>query len=93
LTAGHEAAELAAARAAGTHQCPGPGCHAQVPDAMLMCKRHWGAVPRDLQRRVYTAYRFGQSMSDASPEYIDAMNAAIDSLRTGPVRRFTGRRP
>jgi hypothetical protein len=35
----------------GMHDCPGPGCEAQVPYDMLACRRHWYQVPRNIRSR------------------------------------------
>lgn len=37
--------------------CPGPSCTEQVPSDMLMCRRHWFQVPKDLRQEVLSAWR------------------------------------
>lgn len=34
-----------------------PGCQAQVPQAMLACRPHWYALPKELRARLWDAYR------------------------------------
>lgn len=37
-----------------THKCPVEGCrHTDVDQDRVMCWKHWGMVPRDLQNQVY----------------------------------------
>jgi hypothetical protein len=43
-----------------THHCHAIACTTAVPPRMLMCRRHWAQVPKDLQRAVWAAYRHGQ---------------------------------
>ena len=44
------------------HTCHWPGCDRQVPPAMWGCKPHWYALPAELRRRVWRAYRPGQEV-------------------------------
>lgn len=57
------------------HDCPIDGCDKSVPSHILMCKKHWSQVPRDLQREVYRTYARG--MGVASEEYAEARSAAV----------------
>lgn len=61
------------------HECHWPGCGAQVPPAMWGCRKHWFALPADLRRKIWKAYRSGQE-KDLSPnrEYIAVAREAQD---------------
>jgi diadenosine tetraphosphatase ApaH/serine/threonine PP2A family protein phosphatase len=64
-----------------THTCHAKGCPVPVPPRLLMCSRHWRRVPAELKRRVWLTYRRGQEITkDPSPEYLEAMNAAIAAV-------------
>ncbi len=55
-------------------------CGETVAPAILMCKRHWYMVPRDIRMRVLRSYRPGQERvgwEATSPEYQDAVREAI----------------
>ena len=57
------------------HAC---GCELTVPPRMLMCRKHWRMVPRDLQRSVWRHYVPGQERrKDPAQEYLEAAQAAI----------------
>lgn len=59
------------------HLCHARGCQVPVPPKLLMCKRHWRMVPKDLQREVWAHYRPGQEI-DKRPtrSYLDVAQAA-----------------
>lgn len=61
-----------------THHCHAHGCKVVVKPEMLMCLRHWRMVPKDIQRKVWAAYRPGQC-NDKRPseEWHLAADAAI----------------
>ena len=63
------------------HLCHAHGCEASVPPRMLMCRKHWGMVPRALQREIWKHFRPGQEI-DKSPSaaYRQAQQAAIASV-------------
>lgn len=64
------------------HHCHAKGCEKVVPERMLMCKRHWGMVPKTLQKQVWATYRAGQEVTkDPSPEYLAAAQAAIAAVQ------------
>jgi len=42
-----------------THQCPGPGCEAEVDSSMLMCPRCWYQVPKPVRAAVWCAWKCG----------------------------------
>ncbi|HEX2611941.1 MAG TPA: hypothetical protein VHK68_13095 [Gemmatimonadales bacterium] len=60
------------------HHCHAEGCDAPCRPQYLMCRPHWGLVPRDLQRTVYATYRPGQC-DDKKPslEWCRAADAAV----------------
>ena len=64
------------------HTCHAAGCNSRVSPRMLMCRPHWAAVPRVLQRAVQVAYRPGQERLDPrpSPEYIRAHKRAVNAV-------------
>lgn len=65
-----------------THNCPIPGCGAKIAATKLLCARHWSRVPRELQTRVYSAYRQRRADDDASiKEHRAAARAAIQAAR------------
>lgn len=43
-----------------THHCHARNCKTPCPRRMLMCRKHWSMVPRDIQDEVYRTYREGQ---------------------------------
>ena len=71
------------------HTCHAKNCKVQVPPRLLMCKRHWFMVPRDLQAEVWRTYRRGQekwgkpggeNTEAPSMEYLKAAQAAIEAV-------------
>jgi DNA polymerase III epsilon subunit-like protein len=73
--------ELGSFETAPEHRCHAKGCHARVEPRLLMCPRHWRAVPANLQADVWRTYRAGQEI-DKSPtrEYLAAARAAIEAV-------------
>jgi len=67
---------------ATTHRCAAEGCRRFVPLAMLMCKPHWGMVPRAQQREVWRTYRPGQEGDDKplTGEYLAAVRDAVAAV-------------
>jgi len=65
-----------AAQAPYGHKCAAEGCEKIVPSDMLMCRKHWFKVPKDIRDRVWASYRGGM---DA--EYDVAVAAAVDAIR------------
>lgn len=57
------------------HKCAADGCAKIVASEMLMCRRHWFMVPKDLRGRVWAGYHRGM---DA--EYQVAVSAAVDEV-------------
>ena len=63
------------------HLCHAMGCEVAVPPRLLMCRRHWQMVPRNLQAAVYDAYVPGQELrKDPTAEYLEAAMAAIEAV-------------
>lgn len=72
-----------------SHRCHAIGCDAEVPPAILMCRRHWFAVPGPLRKRVWRLYRPGQEVTkEPSPEYLAAARAAIEAVAAKEGRRL-----
>lgn len=64
------------------HRCHAIGCEKEVLPILLMCRKHWGMVPKDLQAEVRRTYRYGQEIDkQPSPEYMAAAKAAIEAVR------------
>jgi hypothetical protein len=64
-----------------SHRCPGPGCMQAVSRSKLACPTHWFQVPKTLRDAVYAAYR---GPGPGSPEHMDAIAAAIESMQEVP---------
>lgn len=63
------------------HHCHARGCKTKVPPEMLMCGKHWRAVPRALQLEVWKHYRKGQCDDmEVTTEYLNAADAAIRAV-------------
>lgn len=60
------------------HQCPGPGCTADVPYEMLMCRSHWYRVPRPIRSAVWRTWQDGRGAG--TPEHTAAITAAVRSI-------------
>jgi hypothetical protein len=63
------------------HTCHAHCCDVAVPPKLLMCKRHWYMVPKDLRDAVWLTYRPGQEI-DKSPtmEYLETAHEAINAV-------------
>ena len=70
-----------------THRCHAVGCAIEVDPGLLMCKRHWFMVPKNLRREVWRLYGKGQELrKDPSREYLAAAKdavAAVDEAEHG----------
>lgn len=62
--------------------CPWPTCRKPIRSEYLMCRTHWYRLPADLRNRIWATYRRGQTLATASPEYLDALNDALDYARS-----------
>lgn len=64
-----------------SHVCHALKCNVPVPPEMLMCRKHWFMVPKNLRDEVWRTYRQGQEITkDPTGYYLDAMNAAINAV-------------
>jgi len=55
------------------HRCPWPGCIDMVPAHLWGCRDHWYRLPRGIRRKIFSAYRLGQTVATASSAYLDAL--------------------
>lgn len=63
------------------HLCHALGCRVRTAPKLLMCRHHWGMVPKTLQTRVWATYVPGQEITKIpSAEYLDAAMAAINAV-------------
>ena len=65
------------------HECPAPGCTAQVPYEMLACRVDWFRLPQHLRNDVNRAWYGPGALSD---EHNDALAAALTWYDEHPVR-------
>lgn len=64
-----------------THACPIEGCrHTDVTNDRVMCFKHWGMVPRDLQNGVYRWVKVSSQRGRIVPEHLQAVRSAIESV-------------
>lgn len=64
-----------------SHRCHAVGCDIEVDPGLLMCRRHWFQVPKNLRREVWRLYRKGQERDkNPSREYLAAAKDAIDAV-------------
>lgn len=61
-----------------THQCPAPGCKAEIKASKLMCADDWGQVPEPLQQEVYAAWNRGKGRGTL--RHLQAMMAAVEAV-------------
>lgn len=87
-----------------SHHCHARGCSVQVKPELLMCRKHWFMVPRDIRDAVWRSYRPGQcDDKNPSKDWHTAADAAIgyvairEELGTSPSERVAlarfGRNP
>jgi hypothetical protein len=63
------------------HLCHAKGCTVEVPPKMLMCRRHWRMVPRDLQDTIWRHFRPGQEIDkNPSAEYMTVQRQAVAAV-------------
>ena len=62
-----------------THQCPGPGCAAEVDPAQLMCPACWFLVPKPVRRAVHIAWNRGTGAG--TPAHRAAIRLAVAAVR------------
>lgn len=65
------------------HHCHAIGCDKPISPRLLMCYRHWRAVPLSLRKEVWKHYRRWQEV-DKRPtdEYVRAAMAAVRAVAT-----------
>ena len=61
--------------------CPWPGCSKRARPGYPFCRAHWRQLPAGIRIRVLAAYRPGQAPEMASPEYRQALSAALAYAR------------
>jgi len=67
-----------------THRCAATGCREEIRRGLLMCGRHWGLVPRDIQREVLASFK-DLTGGGNKHRYVVAVSQAIravDSVTT-----------
>lgn len=70
------------------HVCHARGCDRAVSPAMLMCRKHWAAVPKNLKNQVYKHYRLGQELDKVvTRDYLAAAKEAIDFVAAVTQRK------
>jgi hypothetical protein len=70
-----------------SHTCHARGCDVPCKPELLMCRRHWGRVPRVVQQDVWKHYRPGQcDDKDPSPAWHRAADAAIGAVAVKELR-------
>lgn len=63
------------------HTCHAENCSIPVPPKMLMCRRHWFMVPKQMRDAVWAEYRPGQEIDKRpSGAYLEVMAAAIQAV-------------
>lgn len=62
------------------HVCHVCQCEAKVPPRMLMCRRHWAQVPKELQDAVYATFTPGQCERPGPTPTRDWLRAARAAL-------------
>jgi len=69
-----------------THQCPIPGCTAQIPNSRLMCLHHWHLVPKKLQKGVNSNWREFLKLQQPTRKlaarklYLESRDAALQAV-------------
>lgn len=88
-------AHVRSAKQTREHTCHWPGCERQVKPAHWGCATHWGLLPRELQQRIWDAYRPGQEETmTPSREYVEAVRAVEAWChRFNEEERAAGREP
>lgn len=55
--------------------CPVDGCTARISSELAMCRAHWRKVPKELQTRVWRAWR--HYLKRRTEEALDAHQAVL----------------
>lgn len=70
-----------AASPAPGHRCHAQGCTTPIPAKLFLCLPHWRKVPRDLKRRLWANYRWGQEVDKRPSEaWLEAAAAVIQAV-------------
>lgn len=65
------------------HHCHyGHHCKVETPPRLLFCKYHWSLVPKDIQDKIWKAYKTNKTEMERchSVEYMEACADAQDSV-------------
>lgn len=63
------------------HKCPVEGCrHTDVDQDRVMCWKHWGMVPKDLQNQVYRWAAMSKKRGRIQSEHLQAIRQAIEAV-------------
>ena len=63
------------------HTCHARFCTVEIPERLLMCRRHWLMVPANMRQTVWQTYRHGQEVSkEPTLAYIEAAIAAVHAV-------------
>jgi hypothetical protein len=71
------------------HQCPIPGCGKTIRADLLMCFRHWGAVPQNLQIKICALWHTWRRHRD--PADLRRYRTTRDLAITIVTEKFSGR--
>lgn len=72
-----------------SHVCHADGCNVPVPPSMLMCKKHWYMVPKDIRDAVWREYVPGQEVSKTPSEnYMRAYRKAVNAVAAKEGRKL-----
>ena len=67
-----------------THPCAMPGCTVQIGETYIMCRPHWGLVPRGFQKELHAAFLFTPSAQKQRQVAEYAVALALESLSPAP---------
>ncbi len=82
------------------HSCHANQCTVPTPRNMLMCKNHWFKVPKDIQDKIWSAFKKNPSeeMRCKSVEYMESCAEAVEYIATlenlqidNPYRRIANK--
>lgn len=70
------------------HKCHAIRCESNCKPEYLMCKRHWGILPKLRKDSVLREYRAGQCENNPTPtpQWHDAADAAIYWIHIAELR-------
>lgn len=75
------------------HHCHAQGCNRDVAPKFLMCRFHWGLVPKAMQDAVWQNYQPGQELGEKQPTgtYLSAADLACKTVAEIEARRAAER--